>query len=140
MVRVLFACVQNAGRSQMAAAWFNALADRNRAEAASAGTQPAAAVHPEVVSVMREVGIDLSQVKPQLLDDQAAKGAQVLVTMGCGEACPLVPGAERIEWSLTDPHGQSLSVVRALRDEIKQRVIELLRSRGLHRTTASPGA
>lgn len=131
MIRVLFACVHNAGRSQMAAAWFNALADRSRAEAVSAGTQPGAAVHPEVVTVMREVGIDLSRATPRLLDDQLAQQAQVLITMGCGDACPYVPGLERFDWALPDPKGQPLTEVRALREEIKRRVEDFLKSRGL---------
>jgi arsenate reductase len=136
MIRVLFACVQNAGRSQMAAAWFNALADKTRAEAVSAGTRPAAAVHPEVVAVMREVDIDLSHAQPQLLTDALAESAQVLVTMGCGEACPFVPGLERLEWSLPDPHQQPRDVVRSIRDEIRRLVDELLRSRGWIRYTS----
>jgi arsenate reductase (thioredoxin) len=131
MIRVLFACVQNAGRSQMAAAWFNALADRTRAEALSAGTKPAARVHPEVVAAMREVGIDVSRVTPQPLTDELAASAQVLVTMGCGEACPFVPGLQRVEWSLTDPQGQPLDAVRKIRDEIRRLVADLLKSRGL---------
>ncbi len=130
MIRVLFACVQNAGRSQMAAAWFNALADRGRAEAVSAGTQPAAGVHPEVITVMREVGIDLDTAQPQLLTDALARAVQVLITMGCGDACPFVPGIQRIEWSLPDPHGQSIEHVRTIRDEIRRLVEDLLSSRG----------
>jgi arsenate reductase (thioredoxin) len=131
MIRVLFACVQNAGRSQIAAAWFNALADRTRTEALSAGTKPAARVHPEVVAAMHEVGIDVSRVTPQLLTDELAASAQVLVTMGCGEACPFVPGLQRVEWSLADPQGQPLEAVRKIRDEIRRLVADLLKSRGL---------
>ena len=137
MVRVLFACVHNAGRSQMAAAWFNKLVDRSRAEAVSAGTQPAGTVHREVVAVMREVGIDLSNAEPRLLDDQLAREAQVLVTMGCGDACPFVPGVERLDWPLPDPKGQSLTMVRTVRDEIRRRVEEFLRARGLQATGAA---
>ena len=136
MIRVLFACVQNAGRSQMAAAWFNALADTSCAEAVSAGTRPTVAVHPEVVAVMHEVGIDLSHAQPQVLTDALARNAQVLVTMGCGEACPFVPGLERVEWSLPDPHQQPRDVVRSIRDEIRRLVDEFLRSRGWIRYTS----
>jgi len=95
MKTVIFACVHNAGRSQMAAAFFNRRADPNRARALSAGTQPAEHVHPEVVAVMREVGIDLGSAQPRLLTDALAAGAQLLVTMGCGESCPVVPGLRR---------------------------------------------
>ena len=130
MNRVLFACVHNAGRSQMAAAWFNALADPSRAEALSAGTQPAPAVHPTVVAAMREAGLDLSRAKPQLLTDRLAQSARLLITMGCGEACPFVPGLERIEWTLPDPKGQPLNAVRDVRDEVRRLVVDLLRSRG----------
>lgn len=126
MKTVLFACVHNAGRSQMAAAFFNALADRSKARAVSAGTQPGAHVHPEVVDVMREVGIDLADARPTLLTDELASQVQLLVTMGCGEACPFVPGLRRVDWPLNDPKGQSFEAVRAIRDEIRQRVVQLL--------------
>jgi arsenate reductase len=114
----------------MAAALFNRLADPARARAISAGTEPAAAVHPEVVAVMREEGVDLSQARPRRLTEELARGAQVLVTMGCGDACPVVPGAERMDWSLRDPKGLPLREVRAIRDEIRARVVALLRERG----------
>jgi len=130
VTRVLFACVHNAGRSQMAAAWFNALADRTKASAVSAGTQPGTRVHPEVVTVMREVSIDLSAVQPRFLSDELANESNVLVTMGCGEACPHVPGLERMDWPLPDPKGQALDTVRAIRDQIRLHVTELLRERG----------
>jgi arsenate reductase len=130
MKTVLFACVQNAGRSQMAAAFFDALADPAKAHAMSAGTRPAARVHSEVVDVMAEVGIDLADVRPRLLTDELAARASLLVTMGCGEACPLVPGLEREDWVLDDPHGQSCEHVRAIRDEIQRRVEDLVRRRG----------
>jgi arsenate reductase (thioredoxin) len=130
MKTVLFACVQNAGRSQMAAAFFDALADNGRMRAVSAGTKPAACVHPEVVDVMAEVGIDLANVRPRLLTDDLASAASLLVTMGCGEACPFVPGLEREEWALADPHGQSPEQVRAIRDEIRRKVEELIERRG----------
>lgn len=125
METVLFACVHNAGRSQMAAAWFNKMSDRTKARAISAGTQPGDCVHPEVVNVMREEGIDLSAVKPQFLSEDLARQATLLVTMGCGDACPYVPGLKKIDWPLTDPKGQSLEAVRAIRDEIRRRVADL---------------
>ncbi len=126
MTRVIFACVHNAGRSQMAAALFNDLADPTKAQALSAGTEPAAGVHPEVVDVMREVGIDLSGARPRLLTDELAAGAQLLVTMGCGDRCPVVPGLQRDDWPLADPKGQPREHVRAIRDEIGTRVQALL--------------
>lgn len=123
---VIFACVHNAGRSQMAAAFFNALADRTKAQAISAGTDPGARVHPEVLAVMNEVGIDLSAAKPQKLTDELAQGAQMLVTMGCGEACPYVPGLARDDWPLEDPKGKTVERVRAIRDDVKARIVTLL--------------
>jgi len=127
---VLFACVHNAGRSQMAAALFNALADPTKARAISAGTQPTDAVHPEVVAIMRELGIDLASAKPQHLTDHVARQAQILITMGCGEACPVVPGVRRDDWPLADPKGQSFEQVRAIRDEIRHRVLQLIHDNG----------
>jgi len=126
MKTVVFACVHNAGRSQMAAAFFNALADHGTAVAVSAGTQPGSRVHPEVADVMREVGIDLSAQAPQKLTDQVARGASLLVTMGCGDECPYVPGLQRDDWPLEDPKGKPLSRVREIRDEIRSRVEQLL--------------
>jgi arsenate reductase len=123
---IIFACVHNAGRSQIAAAYFNAFADARKARAVSAGTEPALRVHPEVVSVMREVGIDLSAAKPQLLTTEMAAGAGLLVTMGCGESCPLAPGVRRLDWPLADPKGQAIDAVRAIRDDIRARVAELV--------------
>lgn len=123
---VLFACVQNAGRSQMAAAFFNAIADPSIASAVSAGSAPAAHVHPEVVAAMREVGLDLTSATPQKLTDELAAASNVLVTMGCGEACPFVPGLKRIDWSLPDPHGASIVAVREIRDDIRARVERLV--------------
>ena len=105
MDRVIFACVHNAGRSQMAAAFFNALANPGKAQAISAGTRPGSQVHPEVVAVMGEIGIDLSQARPQRLTAEFAKGATLLVTMGCGDECPAVPGAAREDWPLPDLYG-----------------------------------
>lgn len=130
MKTVIFACVHNAGRSQMAAAFFNRLADPTRARALSAGTQPAAHVHPEVVAVMREVGIDLSTARPTRLTDELAAGAQLLVTMGCGESCPVVPGLRRQDWNLPDPKGQPIERVRTIRDEIRVRVERLVTAEG----------
>ena len=126
METVLFACVHNAGRSQMAAALFNDLADAGKARAISAGTAPGARVHPEVVSAMKEVGIDLSGVQPRFLSDELAKSASLLVTMGCGEACPMVPGLRRTDWPLEDPKGKPLERVREIRDEVKLRVERLI--------------
>ena len=127
MKTVIFACVHNAGRSQMAAAFFNAAADPSKARALSAGTEPDARVHPEVVEVMREVGFDLSSRRPGLLTEGLAREASLLVTMGCGEACPLVPGLERQDWPLQDPLRQPRERVREIRDEVRRRVDELLR-------------
>ena len=126
---VLFACVHNAGRSQMAAAFFNVLADPARAHAISAGTEPAEHVHPEVVGAMREVGIDLGAALPRHLTPALASQATLLVTMGCGEACPLVPGVQREDWNLPDPKGQPPERVRAIRDQVRERVEQLVAMR-----------
>jgi arsenate reductase len=130
MNTVIFACVHNAGRSQMANAFFNRLADPQKARAISAGTDPGPRVHPEVVTAMREKGIDLSTAQPQRLTAELATGAQLLVTMGCGEACPVLPGLARDDWPLTDPKGQSVARVREIRDDIEQRVRKLLAANG----------
>ncbi len=126
MKTVLFACIHNAGRSQMAAAWFNALADHEQVRGISAGTEPGARVHPEVVEAMREVGIELEGRKPQKLTDELAASATLLVTMGCGEACPYVPGLRRLDWPLEDPKGKPIERVREIRDEVKAHVVKLL--------------
>jgi arsenate reductase (thioredoxin) len=126
MTTVVFACVHNAGRSQMAAGWFRHLADPARARAISAGTEPGERVHPVVVEAMREVGIDLSATTPQKLTPELAAGSQVLVTMGCGDKCPFVPGARVEDWPLEDPKDQPLERVRAIRDEIRDRVADLI--------------
>jgi len=126
MKTVVFACVHNAGRSQMAAAWLNELADPAKARAVSAGTSPGDRVHPEVLVVMKEAGIDLSSVKPRKLTEGLARDAQLLVTMGCGEACPYVPGLPTEDWPLEDPKGQPLETVRAIRDDIRTRVEDLI--------------
>lgn len=130
MDRVIFACVHNAGRSQMAAAFFSALADPTRAEAVSAGTQPGGGVHPEVVEVMREVGIDLGARTPQRLTEELARTAVLLVTMGCGDGCPYLPGLERDDWPLPDPKGRPLAEVRNIRDSVRRRVAVLVEARG----------
>jgi arsenate reductase (thioredoxin) len=126
MNKIIFACVHNAGRSQMAAAWFNQLADPALAHAVSAGTEPGARVHPEVLDAMREVGIDLAGVKPRYLDDELARDAAMLVTMGCGEQCPVVPGARRADWPLEDPKGKPIERVREIRDDVRARIVQLL--------------
>ena len=126
MTTVVFACVHNAGRSQMAAAFFNQCANSSRARAISAGTKPAEKVHPAVVEVMREIGYDLSQARPQLLTGELASRAALLVTMGCGESCPVLPGVRRADWVLDDPKGQPLERVRAIRDDIRRSVEELV--------------
>jgi arsenate reductase len=134
MKTVIFACVHNAGRSQMAAAFFNRLVDPTKAQAVSVGTQPGARVHPEVVTAMRETGIDLTNSVPRRLTDDLARQASVLVTMGCGEECPVVPGVERDDWPLQDPKGQTVERVREIRDDVERRVQRLLTDRGWHAT------
>ena len=123
-MKMIFACVHNAGRSQMAAAFYNTLSKSN--DGISAGTTPGEHVHPEVVTVMKEVGIDLGDIRPQLLTDEMAAQADMLITMGCGEACPLVPGLKREDWPLIDPKGKSLADVRKIRDEIRDKVEMLI--------------
>jgi arsenate reductase len=127
---VIFACVHNAGRSQMAAAFFNKLADPAKARALSAGTAPVDRVHPEVVEVMREEGIELSRVRPQKLTTELTADAQLLITMGCGDECPYVPGVRRDDWPLEDPKGQPIRRVRAIRDDIRARVEVLVDQEG----------
>jgi arsenate reductase len=124
MARVLFVCLHNAGRSQMSEALFRRVAGDEH-EASSAGTTPAERVHPEVVEVMRELGIDLADREPRRLTPGLAEWADVIVTMGCGDECPYVPGKLYIDWELPDPQGLPLDEVRALRDEIARRVEEL---------------
>ena len=132
MITVLFACVHNAGRSQIAAALFNRHADPTKARAISAGTQPAERVHPEVVTLMREDGIDLSEQRPQKLTAEFAAQAQWLITMGCGDACPVVPGAQRDDWPLADPKGQTMDAVQDIADELDRRVLALISEHGWH--------
>jgi len=127
---VLFACVHNAGRSQMAAALFNQLADPAKARAVSAGTDPGPRVHPEVLVVMREHGVELNGVEPVRLTDALAHRAQWLITMGCGDQCPFVPGAHTEDWPLDDPKGRPLDEVRAIRDEIARRVAAFVDAHG----------
>lgn len=126
---VLFVCIQNAGRSQMSAALFQRAAG-DRAVAVSAGTRPAAAVHPEVVEVMREIGIDLGDAVPRVLDDDLQVAADHAVTMGCGDACPLVR-APVTTWDLEDPHGRTIDEVRAIRDHIAGLTADLAREIGV---------
>ena len=130
MTTVLFACVHNAGRSQMAAALFNLEADPAKARAISAGTRPGDHVHPEVLEAMRELGVDLAGVRPQRLTDELAREARVLITMGCGDDCPVVPGALRDDWPLEDPKGQPIARVREIREDVRARVRELVRRSG----------
>jgi len=125
MANVLFVCLHNAGRSQMSRALFErAAGDRHSAD--SSGTQPGERVHPEVVEVMDEIGIDLSGQTPKVLTDEQAQWADVVVTMGCGDACPYIPGKRYIDWELEDPKGQSADLVRETRDEIARRVEALV--------------
>ncbi len=124
MAHVLFVCLHNAGRSQMSRALFDRAANGLHTSD-SAGTTPADRVHPEVESAMSEIGIDLSDRKPQLLTRELAERADVVVTMGCGDECPYIPGKRYIDWDLPDPKGQELDQVRATRDEIAHRVEEL---------------
>jgi arsenate reductase (thioredoxin) len=121
---VVFVCVQNAGRSQMAEALFNRAAD-GRALGRSAGSRPAEAVHPIVVEAMAEIGIDLSAAKPKAVGPDVLDGADWVVTMGCGDECPVVPGAKRVDWEVADPANASLNGVRGIRKDIK-RLVDLL--------------
>jgi arsenate reductase (thioredoxin) len=140
MKTVLFACVHNAGRSQMAAAWFNALAKPGLARAISAGTEPGPCVHPEVLEAMKEVGIDLSKISPTLLTHDLAASSNLLVTMGCGEKCPVVPGLRRADWPLEDPKGKTMDVVRGIRDDVRSRVLGLIAEEGWGDAPATVGA
>jgi arsenate reductase len=126
MTQVIFACVHNAGRSQMAAAFFTQLADPEKARAVSAGTEPAREVHPEVVAVMKEIDVDLSKAHPQLLTTELAAGARYLITMGCGDECPVMPGLKVLDWPLEDPKGKPVERVREIRDDLRRRVQEFV--------------
>ena len=129
MAIILFVCLHNAGRSQMSQALFERAAD-GRHGAQSAGTTPADRVHPEVVEAMEEIGIDVSDRTPRRLSDELAGSADVIVTMGCGDECPLIPGKRYIDWDLPDPKGLPLAEVRAIRDEIERRVDGLVAELG----------
>ena len=126
MANVLFVCLHNAGRSQMSEALFERVAG-GRSHARSAGTQPADRVHPVVVEAMRELGIDLADRRPHRLGDEDARWADVVVTMGCGDSCPYIPGRRYVDWELPDPSGQPIEAVRAIRDDIAARVEQLAR-------------
>jgi len=127
MATALFVCLHNAGRSQMSAALFEReAAGRHRALSAGTLADPAGAVHPEVIEVMRELGIDLAARRPQRLTQALAEQADVVVTMGCGDACPFIPGKRYVDWQLPDPKGRPLEAVRATRDEIAERVSALV--------------
>lgn len=134
MKTVIFACVHNAGRSQMAAAWLEHLADPKKVRAVSAGTEPGTRVHPEVVAAMREVGVDLFARVPQKLTSELAREAALLVTMGCGEACPVVPGLARDDWPLEDPKDKPIERVREIRDDVRDRVTALVAREGWGRS------
>jgi arsenate reductase len=137
MTTVLFACVHNAGRSQMAAAFFTALADPEKARAISAGTQPGPHVHAEVVTAMRDAGLDVARAQPTLLTAELAANVNLLVTMGCGEECPFVPGVQVVDWAIDDPKGQPPERVRAIRDTVRDHVVQLLEARGWMRAAQS---
>jgi arsenate reductase len=126
MITVLFACVQNAGRSQIAAALFNHYSDPTKARAISAGTRPAPHVHPEVIEAMAARDIDLSMHTPQRLTPELAATANWLITMGCGDECPVIPGVKRDDWPITDPKGQSADRIAAIIADIDRRVRELI--------------
>lgn len=127
---IFFVCVGNAGRSQMAAAFARTLGE-DRVRVRSAGSRPERDLHPLVVEVMREVGIDISAESPKAITDEAARAADVVITMGCGDACPVYPGKRYLDWELTDPAGQPIGVVRQVRDEIRERVRGLLAELGV---------
>jgi arsenate reductase len=122
---VLFVCVHNAGRSQMAAAWLTYLAG-DRVEVRSAGSAPAGSVNPAAVEAMKEVGIDMSAETPKVLTIEAVQASDVCITMGCGDACPVFPGKEYLDWKLEDPAGRGVEAVRPIRDEIKARIEALI--------------
>ena len=129
MARVLFVCLHNAGRSQMSRALFER-ASAGGHEAESAGTQPAESIHPEVVEAMGELGIDVSEQRPKRLTREMAERADVVVTMGCGDECPYIPGLKRDDWPLDDPKGKPIEQVRRIRDEVLARVSTLIDTHG----------
>ncbi len=124
---VLFVCVHNAGRSQMAAGWLQRLAG-DRVEVLSAGSEPADQVNPVAVAAMAEVGIDITSADPKILTTEAVQHSDVVITMGCGDACPFFPGKRYEDWKLDDPAGAEIDAVRPIRDEIKRRIEELIAS------------
>jgi arsenate reductase len=128
MKQIVFACLHNAGRSQMAAAFFNALSDPGKARALSAGTRPAERIHPEVLEVMREAGHELSAARPRLLTPELLAKATLLVTLGCGEECPYVAGLRTQDWPIDDPKGLPPEEVREIRDQVRARVEALIDS------------
>ena len=130
MTTVLFACVHNAGRSQIAAALFNRFANPSRAHAISAGTKPGPSVHPMVVEVMRDRGVELSGAQPRKLTDEVAHQAQWLITLGCGEDCPFVPGAKVEDWPVPDPKGKDRQAVEEIADELERRVRDFIQRNG----------
>jgi arsenate reductase len=137
---VLFACIHNAGRSQIAAAFLRSLVDARDVRVDSGGTQPGERVHPEVVAVMREVGLELSDERPRPVNRDPRYSPDLLVTMGCGEGCDFVPARAREDWPLADPKGRDAAAVRAIRDEIKTRVEDLARRRGWLRSAVADRA
>jgi len=138
MSHVLFVCLHNAGRSQMSQALFERAADgRHTAESAGSVADPEGHVHPEVMTVMRELGVDLSARRPQRLTHELAQRADLVVTMGCGDTCPYIPGKRYLDWDLPDPKGRSLDEVRATRDEIARRVDALLSAMGPYAASSS---
>ena len=131
---VLFVCVHNAGRSQMAAAFLTALGE-GRIEVRSAGSEPADRVNPSVRDAMLEEGIDISAEKPKILTTEAVQASDVVITMGCGDTCPIFPGKRYEDWDLDDPAGQGIDAVRPIRDDIKKRVLDLLDQLGVRSAT-----
>jgi arsenate reductase (thioredoxin) len=136
---VLFVCVHNAGRSRMAAGWLSHLAG-DTVEVRSAGSEPADQINPVAVQTMREVGIDITGEQPKILTDQAVSRADVVISMGCGDACPYFPGKRYEDWALTDPAGQPIDVVREIRDEIRQRVQTLITELRTNQTSTDTDA
>ena len=134
MKRVVFACIHNAGRSQMAAGWFRHLAG-DGADVTSGGSDPASAVNPAAVAAMAEVGIDIASEAPRRWSDDDVRDADVVVTMGCGDTCPVFPGVRYVDWELDDPAGRPLDEVRSIRDEIERRVRSLLAELGIAERT-----
>jgi arsenate reductase (thioredoxin) len=129
VANLLFVCKQNAGRSQMSEAFFRNSADAKH-QSRSAGTQPADRVHPVVAEAMREIGVDVSRGRPQKLTDEMGRWADIVITMGCGDECPFIPGKTYLDWDLVDPAGKSLEEVRLIRDDIKGRVERLVNELG----------